>query len=229
MKTLIAAIFIFLLLQACQSSEIGNSKDVNPNAVYRAYTISYTEGDDRVRCVCQCRFGGQNGTTLVLNTPSKFTLDGDTLLADSSVIDGAYYYIEPLVERFEGPHNLVFTDINGKEHPQKLSFTTITCGGLPEVSTAKDIPVAFTGLKDGDVVHTELSDTSNATEDIGRDDTIRNNQLIIRGSALGKLKPGPVTVAFYADKHSPLDNPAKEGGYINMVYRFKERSITLER
>jgi hypothetical protein len=229
MKTLFAASFIFLVLQSCQSSEIGNSKDVNPETIYRSYTISYTEGSDMVRCVCQCRFAGQNGTTLVLNSPSDFRLDGDNLFVDSSVIDGAYYYIERRAEGFEGKHNLVYTDINGKPYAQHFNFTEVKCTGLPGQTTATDIPVTFSGLKDGNIIHVELHDTSSATEDVSRLDTISNNQIIIRGKDLARLKSGPVNMEFYIDENTPLESPAKEGGNISLFYRFKPRTILLEK
>lgn len=229
MKTPFAASLLLLVLQACQSSEIGNSKDVNPETIYRSYTISYTEGSDMVRCECQCRFAGQNGTTLVLNSPSNFKLDGDSLLVDSSIIDGAYYYIKRPADGFEGKHNLAYTDINDKTYDQHFSFIEAKCTGLPEQTTATDIPVTFRGLKDGDIIHVELRDTSSDTEDISRQAAIRNNQIIIWGEDLARLKSGPVNMEFNIDKNTQLENPAKEGGSISLLYRFKPRTILLKK
>jgi len=229
MKTLYVVLATLAIMQSCTSSEIGNSKDVNPATIYRSYNISYTEGNDMIRTVCQFRFAGENGTTLVLNNPAGIRLDGDSLYLDSTVIDGAYYYIEKRIADFEGKHSLTYTDVTGKTYPQSFCFSKITCGELPAQTAAADVPVGFSGLKDGSVVHVEVSDTSSATEDIGRNDTIRSNEIVIRGPALAKLKPGPLNIEFYVENNSPLENPAQQGGYISILYHFKPRTILLKK
>ncbi|MBS1656251.1 MAG: hypothetical protein JSU05_15470, partial [Bacteroidetes bacterium] len=68
---------IFLLFAAiclqpsCASNEIGNAKDVNPDAIFFDYKIWGDESKDIATCMLQYRFAGPNGTTLVLEDPSK--------------------------------------------------------------------------------------------------------------------------------------------------------------
>jgi hypothetical protein len=63
--SILASISIFSLF-CCTSDEIGNSKDVNPDAVFFDYEIWAEEGKDDVTVNLQYRMGGKNGTTLVL-------------------------------------------------------------------------------------------------------------------------------------------------------------------
>lgn len=229
MKTLCVITLLLLLMQSCSSNEIGNSRDVNPNTIYRGYDISYAEGNDRVRTVCQFRFAGGNGTTLVLNKPAILSLDGDSLYLDSTVFDGAYYYKESKVEEFEGKHNLVYADVTGKTYPQSFTFTRVKMDGLPAETTATDILVNFKGLKDGCAIHVNLTDTSSATEDLGTVDTIISGQLTIKASLLAKLKAGPVNVSLYMDEDRPLENPTQQGGYMRLHYAFKPRTMLLKK
>ena len=82
MKRFFPLLFILpsILLFACTSNEIGNSKDVNPDAIYFDYKIWGEEGNENVTVKLQYRFGGQNGTTLTMEDPAKVELD-DELIA----------------------------------------------------------------------------------------------------------------------------------------------------
>jgi len=80
-----------LALSSCKSNEIGNSKDVNPDAIYQEYQVWAAEGDKEAAFTALFRFGGDAGTTLVLNGNSHVNFDGKLLKADSSYTMGAYY------------------------------------------------------------------------------------------------------------------------------------------
>src|SRR6266508_529111 len=81
-------------LIACTSNEIGNSKDVNPDAVFFDYKIRGEEKDSNITVYIQYRMGGSNGTTLVLNEPAKVQLDGEIIPVDSAKLAGAFYDIQ---------------------------------------------------------------------------------------------------------------------------------------
>ena len=57
----LTSIFLF----SCTSDEIGNSKDVNPDAIFFDYKIWADETREYVTVHLQYRMGGKNGTTLV--------------------------------------------------------------------------------------------------------------------------------------------------------------------
>jgi len=91
--SIIASISIFSLF-SCTSNEIGNSKDVNPEAVFFDYEVWAEEDKEDVTVNLQYRMGGKNGTTLVLDEPSKVILDGEQLKVDSAKVTGAYYEVQ---------------------------------------------------------------------------------------------------------------------------------------
>lgn len=95
-----------LLLAGCQSNEIGNSKDVNPEAIYRTYSVQAIEGGSHVSFGAVFRFGGENGTTLVLNEKSHVSFDGKILAVDSSKGSGALYLVQLPMADAAGEHPL---------------------------------------------------------------------------------------------------------------------------
>src|SRR5450432_1607521 len=115
-----------LLLAGCKSNETGSSKDVSPEAVYFDYKIWGQEGEGDITVMLQYRFGGENGTTLVLEDASKVELDGEFIKANSSVMTGAFYEIQKPVAGFAGKHNIVFTGINKKQYREEFSFQPIS-------------------------------------------------------------------------------------------------------
>src|SRR6478735_6391121 len=100
----VSGIFIF----SCSSNEIGNSKDVNPETIYLDYEIYYDNGDDSVSCYLQYRFAGENGTTLVLNSPAGVSIDGNNIPVDSNNISGAFYLKNFYAKNFTGKHNITY-------------------------------------------------------------------------------------------------------------------------
>ena len=126
-KIIIAA--AILLLAGCKSNEIGNSKDVNPDAIYQEYSVLVTEGDSEATFNAQFRFGGDNGTTLVLNDKSQVSFDGKALAVDSSDGMGAYYQTKLPNAFAAGNHKWTFTDNNEKSYTNAITlqpFTLIT-------------------------------------------------------------------------------------------------------
>ena len=126
MRKLFLLSAITILFFSCTSNEIGNSKDVNPDAVYFDYKIWGEEGKEDITVLLQYRFGGKNGTTLVLNDPASVNLDGKEIPADSSKLTGAFYELMKPINNFSGKHSIVFTDLNKKKYEEEFSFQPFT-------------------------------------------------------------------------------------------------------
>src|SRR5262245_57527079 len=114
-KYFIYSLYLFTFF-SCTSNEIGNAKDVNPDAIFFDYRIWGEEKDENMTVYLQYRMGGKNGTTLVLTEPAKVMLDGKQIEVDSANLSGAFYEVEIPVKKFEGKHEIVFTDLNKKEY-----------------------------------------------------------------------------------------------------------------
>lgn len=226
---LLLAVSAAACFSACSSSEIGNSKDVNPETVYTDYSVSYTEGEDSVNFYLQFRFAGENGTTLVLATPSKVTIDGNEIQVDSGSMAGAYYEKKFAAANINGDHSIVFTDINGKSHEEKFSFSRTACTTIMPASVNKqDFVFEFNNAANGNSIEIVLSDTSSATEDIHVNTKLNGNKLILSPAQLKLLKPGPIQIAIYKNQLIPLQQLTQQGGRFNINYSIKNINTVLE-
>ncbi len=222
------ALSVSVLLFACTSNEIANSKDVNPDAVYFDYQVDGSEQNTYVTVKLQYRFGGPNGTTLVLQEPSHVKLDGDTLKVDSSRMLGAYYEDQQFSKSFAGEHTIEFTDLNKKQYTEKFSWEPMFISGkLPLKMKKEDLLIELTGVKAGDLVRVVVNDTSRASEGINRVDTLKTNTILISKADLEPMVAGPLNVELYKESEGPLKHATPEGGRLLMNYAIR-RQISLK-
>lgn len=216
-------LFSLVFLFSCTSNEIGNSKDVNPDAVFFDYEVWAEEGKEDVTVNLQYRMGGKNGTTLVLDEPSKVILDEEQLKVDSAKVTGAYYETQRSLASFTGKHTINFTGLNKKEYNEEFEFTPFSLE--PDVSSTLnrgDLIFNFKGLDSVDVLSVTLTDTSFQSADITNDiDTVRNGRLVIKADRLSALINGPIHLQFYREQILPLKKATKEGGKFMITYGLK--------
>jgi hypothetical protein len=211
-----------MFLYSCTSDEIGSSKDVNPDAVYFDYKVSAEENNPDVTINLQYRMGGKNGTTLVLDGPSKAMLDNEPFMLDSAKLMGAYYELQKPVTSFEGKHTITFTDLNKKEYKEEFEFIPFTIDpDVPATLTRGDLVFNFKGFAPVDHVQVIMTDTSYTSDDINDIDTVKNGQLVIKAERLSKLVNGPINLQLYREVEKPIKSSTKEGGRLIMTYGLK--------
>lgn len=215
-------LFSLLFIVACTSNEIGNSDDVNPEAIFFDYEIWAEQGKENVTIKLQFRMGGPNGTTLVLKESSNVKLDGEEIKLDSAKFSGAYYEIQKPQLSFAGMHEIVFTDLSGREYKEEFEFIPfIIRPDIPEILTRGDLLFNLEGLKPMDQVRVILIDTSFSSDDINDLDSVKNGKLVISKDRLSTLKNGPIHLQFNREYEKPVKNGTREGGMFSMTYRLK--------
>jgi hypothetical protein len=217
-STLISSLFLL----ACSGDEIGNSKDVNPEAVFFDYRIWAEEGREDVTVNLQYRKGGRNGTTLILDEPSKVLLDGEQMKVDSAKVTGAFYEVQRPLVSFGGKHVITFIHIDNKEYKEEFEFIPFTIDPeVPAVMHRGDLYFTFKGLDTADQLGVTLTDTSFNSRDINDLDSVRNGRLVIAASRLSALVNGPINLQFYKEIERPLKSTTKEGGRLYISYGLK--------
>ncbi len=221
-KNIIPVIVFTSLLFACNSNEIGDSKDVNPESIYIDYQVLYNENLDSINCFLQYRFGGKLGTTLVLTPPSHVNFNGENITVDSSPLLGAFYRKRFLRVGFEGENTIQFTDSKNVMHEESFNFEPFSCSVAPTVFKKSDSLVfTFAGVKNNDTILFEISDTSTVSPNMDSILLIKNNKLIIPATAFAKLSPGTLDFKFQKKQGRPLKNPLAEGGEFTFQYILK--------
>lgn len=216
---------IFILLSCTNNTEIGSGKDVDPESIYYDYRVWAEEGKDDVTVMLQYRFGGEDGTTLVMEEPGKVVLDGVELTADSARLTGAFYEMVKPVKEFLGPHTIVFTDRNKKEHREEFQFQPFTLAAeFPEklkkepfTVKLKDFPSAPT------TIQLTMTDTSFASKDVNEEILIERGEIRIDSNKLKKLTTGPVSFEIFWDNERPVKNASKEGGRLLISYGLRRQ------
>ena len=164
-KVFPAALFAGTLLAGCASNEIGQSRDVDPASIHQGYLVDHDEKLGRTVITAQFRFAGPNGTTLVLNPPSRFLLDGQELPADSSALSGAYYRVELPAEKGAGNHRLQYVDQNGKAYINAAEVPPFRFSAVPRQVSRNSpacIGLEFPALEEGDQVELHSLDTDSS-------------------------------------------------------------------
>lgn len=215
--SVIAAFSVFL--NACNSSEIGNSSDVDPDTIYFDYKVWGEEGNSMATVMLQFRFAGSGGTTLVLEEPSKVELDGQSMPADSSRMTGAYYEVQKPVAAFAGDHSIVFTDVNGKTYQEDFSFQPFTLETtFPEEVKREDLSLELSAVENEDRIRVLMTDTSFGGDGINRLYKVENGRLLIPLDDLKGLDSGPINLELRKETDRKLKQATEEGGRISISY-----------
>jgi hypothetical protein len=215
-------------LFACDSNEIGESKDVNQDKIYMDYDVSYAEGDQQVALNFQYRFAGVAGTTLVLNKPSQVKLDGEVLKVDSSEYGGAFYKINKNYSSFLGNHSIQFTNIDGKIFDNSFEFAPFKLVNLPEIADRnKDLVVAYniSGLSGADDIEINAVDTDSSFH---YHQSGSKASVIIPASDLKKQMKNEVSFEATLYRYFTLKQTTGEGGKLSLTYRLKPVTIKLQ-
>lgn len=219
----ILSVFSLIIFFSCTNSEIGNAKDVNPETIYFDYRIWGEEGNDQVTVKLQYRFGGPNGTTLLLEEPSKVELDGEMLKADSSSFSGVYYEVQKPLVSFAGKHTIVFTDLNKKQYKETFNFQPISLDTeIPDTIQRSRIIFKFKGIDGPDYIRVLMTDTSFTGEGINKLDTVyKDGLIVIRKDEIGELISGPVQLELIREVDREVKNGTSERGRIVITYSLR--------
>ncbi len=223
--SVILTLFTFLFISACTSNEIGESKDVAQDKIYQDYSVTYTEGDANAAIFCQYRFGGKNGTTLVLNTPSQLSFDGENLLVDSNNISGAFYKTSKPFANFLGKHTFLFTNVDKKQYENSFTFDEFKVAFPAGASKNKALEISFVtptlGPDDYVEINTVDSDSSFSITNTG-------NSVVIPLEELKRQKKNEVQLEAHLYRNIPLQQNTPEGGKLYLAYGLKAVKVKLQ-
>jgi len=226
-KPFLAGILLLLTgLAACDSTEIGDSKDVNQDKIYMDYHISCNEAEQNVSLNLKYRFAGSMGTTLVLNEPSHVELDGKKLSVDSSEFAGAFYEAEKRADGFAGKHTIGFTDNKGKKLENNFNFKLPVLNSLPaSADRNKDLVISLNSANlnpsDNIEINSLNTDSSFHYQQTG-------SSITIAAKDIQRQKGKTLTLQCQVYRNVPLQQTTSEGGSLKIAYRLKPVKIKLQ-
>ena len=218
-------ILLLLFLAAC-NNEIGNSKNVDPDAIFFDYKIKGEEKDSSVTVYLQYKMGGPNGPTLVLDDPAQVQLDEEIIPIDSAKLTGAFYEIQKPSNSFAGKHTIRFTNFNRKEYKEEFVYKPFSLRKkMPAAIDRGDLVFDFEGLESEDHIRVTATDTSFTSRDINEIDTPNHGRLIIPEHRLKNLVSGPIILLLSKETEKPVKNGTKAGGRIVVSYGLQREFV----
>jgi hypothetical protein len=215
-----------VLLNACASSEIGESKDVNQDKIYQAYAITKTAGMDEVEVRAEFRFAGKMGTTLVLSQPEQVKANGQRMAVDSNDASGAWYSIA--VKEMNGKINLTYTDVQNKAYQQEIATPALWVTAPPAATRTADLCLPFDGMRLGTDDYIDISSgNTDSTFSITYTGEDGKNCMTIPAAYLQKQKEKTLQLQISVYKKIALSQGTAEGGIILYQYHCKPIEITL--
>lgn len=223
---LTSLVLSMIILSACNSNEIGESKDVNQERIYFDYYISHNADDGTVNITCQFRFAGMAGTTLVLNDSSKVEFDGEKLKVDSNIV-GAFYSINKPLNGFNGKHMISYTNSGGKRFNNEFNFVPFALSGVSEeADRTKDLKVTYQSAPltktDYTQVYSRDTDSSFVYSQMGPD-----NYIVIPAKELMRQKGKTLSLEYRLYQEIKLQQGTSEGGRITIRQQLNPVEIKL--
>ncbi len=217
----------FALLIGCEMP--GSKESESPGSTYLDYKIWGEEYDGEVTVLLQFREGGMYGNTRLLHPPAEVLLDGKALPADSSRMTGAFYETRSTIDDFQGTHQIVFRDSDGREYTESFQFARITLKNeLPQQVERNDLLLEMEGLAEVDYVRLLLTDTAFDSEGINRLDTVRNGRMLISKQDFARLVSGPVHMELIRDLEKTVKERPEAGGKIAISYGLSREFVLVD-
>lgn len=218
-----------VLFSSCSSNEIGQSKDVNPEAIYQYYRFDYNENDKSASLFAQFRFAGENGTTLVLTEPARLEYNGNPVKVDSNSFSGAYYGAAIPLSKASGKHTLVFTDGERTKYENSFTVDSFYLKGIP--ATMSRLAPALIQFKapvlqgeDFIALESEGTDSSFSVKYTADD---RDGYITIPAAELQRQKGNEIFIVPSLYRKTNLQQQAKEGGEIITIQTLKPVKLRL--
>lgn len=207
---------LIVLTGSCASNEIGESRDVNQDAVYQLYRVEYDENEKKASLFAQFRFAGEKGTTLVLSDPSKLEFNTALVKVDSSDFNGAFYQSDIPMAKVIGRHHLVFTDLNKKKYENTFSIDSFYLLEVP-ATISKNAPalIQFRAPALGQDDYIELdSEGTDSSFSVKKNSADPGGYITIPVAELQRQKKSEIFVVPTLYRTTRLKQQTKEGGLI---------------
>lgn len=222
MRIRFSSLLITLLgitLFSCNSNEIGKAEDVSPDAIYFDYQISGEDGNPEATVFLQYKFGGENGTTLTIDTPGKVEVDGIELKPDSTRFVGAFYETQQPLEKMTGQHSIRFTNPGGKSYDEEFNFIPFSLDSeIKNINRDDSLIIYLKGVKDDEKINVNLSDTVFGSNGVEKDFPVYDGKILISKDELKELSKGPISFRMERVNSRPIKKGTLQGGRLTTKF-----------
>lgn len=226
-KTLPVIFFVGVcIVFSCNNNQAENDEVINPEALFFDYKIIGAEGDDNLTVMLQYKIGSIEGDAITIEKQGKVLLDGERLHADSAGLTGTFYELYKPIAAFTGKHRIDFFPDQQNKYTEEFDFKPFSLiSPIHNKYSRNDLVFDFNELKNGEIVRILMTDTSFASDDINRLDTVKNGQIIVTGKELENLVNGPVQLEFINEYEKTINKGIKTRGRLSIAYSIRRNFL----
>jgi hypothetical protein len=219
---------VTFIMFSCASNETANSDKVSQSEIYQIYSISYNAGDMELSARATFRFGGSNGTTLLLVKPSIVKFNNEEMPMEQGSFSGTYYEINKQSDFIK---NASFHYINNdkKSYDNKISMEPIDIVNFTsKLDTTQSYTLTWNGLPVGNAETVTLVIEDKDFHNISVSSSIVGaNSLSFSSSELKGLTKGAANIYISRNANFSLKEGTHLGGSIYYTYTSKKVGIII--
>jgi|GEM_PF-1750350 len=228
MKKVIYFLAILLTATACETE---SSDDINVSDVYQAYLLTYDKTNNNTYACAQFRDGGSLGNDIVLNSPSKVSVNGD-VLTHQNLPFGLYYhyYKEHSGELQEA--SFIFTDKFSKTYTNNANLNLLSPIDIPSnfstISKSVDLVLTWVGepLAAGESVDLIISGAEQTSDFTQADEGATS--ITVSKSDLAAFQLGDGSIILQRYRSDDLQASTGKGGEIMLEYNVSKNCVIEE-
>ncbi len=224
----VSTFLVIFLLSACASNETANSDKVSQSEIYQIYSVSYNSGDMELSARATLRFGGSNGTTLLLVKPSIVKFNNEEMSMEHGSFSGTYYEINKQSDFIK---NATFHYVNNdkKVFDNKINMEPIEIENYASIlDTTKNYSIIWNGLPVGNAETITLVLEDKNYHNISVSTSIVGaTSLTFSPSDLKGLTKGSANIYISRKSDFSLKEGTHLGGSIYSTYTSKKVGITI--
>jgi hypothetical protein len=215
---ILVAISWGVLFTQCASNETANSDAVKQSEIFQQYSVGYNMAERELTATATFRFGGANGTTLLLVKPSSVLFENQAMPNETNVFSGTYYEMN-FQTGIKPGYQFVYTDGDGKSYVNRALIIPAEITSAPKLidknegfSVSWDYP-----LQNGESIHLFVEDKTGNTATVYYN-AVGSTTMKMNPAELKNLKTGEVHVFLVRENISALENAAHLGGSMFVKY-----------
>ncbi len=215
----ILVFIVTMLFSSCASDEVAESTDVNQAKIYQDYFVKYDAEDNEMNSRAVFRFGGSRGTTLLLSSPSKITVNGKQMKGEKEFLQGMVYRKNDFKEEVKD-FEFLFTDTDKTKYKNSVTLEPMKLSYLPEtISKTTVCTISWEGAPVGKNETVTLNIIDNNGTQISVNNKLKGSKTInINPENMISLNPGTANIRIIREVEKNIKETTGEGGYINACY-----------
>mgnify|MGYP001308315761 CR=1 FL=1 len=216
-----------MLFVRCASNETANSDTVKQSEIYQNYSVSYNNAEKELTATASFRFGGANGTTLLLVKPSGVLFENQEMPNENNVFSGTYYEMNIQTDLKAG-YTFVYTDGDGKTYTNHAVVIPAEIKNCPlQIDKNKGFSVEWDyPLQNGETINLYIEDKSNNSSFVFNN-VVGSKSMKMNTDELKNITPGEVDIYLVRSNASALANATHLGGKMTASYTSRKIEVKL--